>query len=100
MADERPPQRLTGDDDHGRGGGLRGKLEEVAGWASGDRELEARGRVRRLGDARDDAEGEAGSGPEGDAPDDEVAETVAQAELDLRAERGELHPEAAKRSDE
>jgi hypothetical protein len=62
---------------------LRGRLERVLGWATGDRRKEAEGRLREIDD----------SSPEHD--DAGAAESVLDdAEADVRADHGDLAPEA------
>ncbi len=56
-----------------------GKVQQAVGWLTGDREAEAKGKLRRV-------EGEGGgAGPEAD-------EVVAEAEADVREKYGEHDP--------
>jgi uncharacterized protein YjbJ (UPF0337 family) len=58
-----------------------GKAKEVVGWATGDREVEAKGRVEQhVADPEDDAEGV-------------TPAAVADETLDVRREHGEYKPE-------
>ena len=62
---------------------LKGKAKEVAGYATGDREVEAEGKLERL-----DAAGADGGGGDGDDTDADAA--VDEATKDTRREHGEL----------
>ena len=64
--------------DENRTEAVKGKAKEVAGWAAGDREYEAEGKLDQLDAA----------GASGDA--DNAEEAVDQAEKDVRREHGEL----------
>lgn len=59
---------------------VTGKVQEAVGWLTGDREAEAKGKLKRL-----DADGE--------GTDEDAAAAVDQAEKDLREERGEYDPD-------
>src|SRR5207248_374956 len=71
---------VTNDED--RAEARKGKAKEVAGYATGDREVEAEGKLDQL-----DAAG--ASAAEDD--DEAAAEAVEQATNDTRREHGELH---------
>lgn len=63
---------------------LGGKIAEKVGWLTGDREAEAKGKLRRLhGKDSDD----------GDQSDEAEAEAVKEAEKDVRAGYGEYDPD-------
>lgn len=67
---------------------LVGKVEEKVGWLTGDRDAEARGKLRRLDPER---------GHHDDEPDEaeaEAAEAAEAAQRDVRAEQyGEYDPD-------
>lgn len=68
---------MANDDD------LIGKVKEKVGWLTGDREAEAKGKLRRL-EATDDAE---------DGDGDQAVDTVKEAEKDVRSDYGEYDPD-------
>ncbi len=57
---------------------LIGKVKEKVGWLTGDRQAEAKGKLRRL---------------DTDHDDDETREAVDEAERDVRAGYGEYDPD-------
>jgi uncharacterized protein YjbJ (UPF0337 family) len=59
-----------------------GKVKEVVGWATGDREVEAEGRVEQ--EVADPDE----------APDEVTDESVADKTFEVRREHGEYQPDA------
>ncbi|CAN5513090.1 hypothetical protein BH24ACT4_BH24ACT4_26180 [soil metagenome] len=61
-----------------------GKLEEKVGWLTGDREAEAKGKLRRLDPDHGDHE---------DESDDAKAQPAREAEKDVRADYGEYDPD-------
>lgn len=68
---------MSADDD------LVGKVEEKIGWLTADREVEAKGKLRRL---------DAGTDDDGDAEEVDAEEVVEEAEDDLRQAYGEYDP--------
>ena len=62
------------------GDSVIGKVEEKIGWLTGDREVEAKGKLKRL---------DAADGEEADGDDEAAADAVAEAEKDNRANYGE-----------
>lgn len=61
------------------GDDLKGKIQEKVGWLTGDREAEAKGKLRRLDDGDE-------------AADDDDGQAVDEAERDLRQTYGEHDP--------
>lgn len=64
--------------------GLMNKIRTALGWATGDRRVEARGRLGELNEAHMPSRD--------DAPADEE-ELLDQAELHVRADRGDTSPD-------
>lgn len=71
------------DEGGGKLQGLKGKAKEAIGWATGDREVEAGGKLDRL-----DAAGVPAS--EGADHADHADETVEQAKEEVRRSHGEM----------
>lgn len=68
------------------GDDLIGKVEEKVGWLTGDREAEAKGKLRRLAPEESD---ESDESEQADEPDADAADT---AQKDVRATYGEYDP--------
>ena len=65
-----------------------GKAEEALGWATADRRVEAKGKLDQLEE------------PDPDADDDEAEAVLDEADLHVRADHGDLAPEAEPSADE
>lgn len=65
-----------------------GKVEEKLGWATADRRVEAKGKLAQLEE------------PDGDADPDEEEAVLDEADLHVRADHGDLAPEAEPSRDE
>ena len=59
-----------------------GKVTETLGWATADRRVEAKGKLDQLGE------------PGSEADDDDAQEVLDEADLHVRADHGDLTPEA------
>ena len=68
------------------GRSVMGRVREALGWATADRREEAKGQLQQL-----DAEG---AGTDDDRPEHRADEVLDEAELKVRADHGDLHPDA------
>ena len=66
--------------DKNRAEAVKGKAKEVAGWAAGDRQYEAEGKLDQLDAAGARSDGEA----------DSAEEAAKEAETDVRKKHGDL----------
>lgn len=65
-----------------------GKVEEALGWATADRRVEAKGQLGQL------------EAPDPDASEDEAEAVLDEADLHVRADHGDLAPEAEPSAEE
>jgi uncharacterized protein YjbJ (UPF0337 family) len=72
---------VPSDDDPSTLEQAKGKVTEKLGWATADRRMEAEGKLEQLGSADD------GAG-------DEAEDVLDEADLHVRADHGDLAPEA------
>ena len=68
---------------------VAGKVEEALGWATADRKVEARGKLRQLDDDGD-----------ADTSEREEEAVLEEADLHVRSDHGDLAPEAEPASDD
>jgi uncharacterized protein YjbJ (UPF0337 family) len=79
---------VSNDDDPSTLEQAKGKVTEKLGWATADRRMEAEGKLEQLSSSDEDVD------------DAEAEEALDQADLHVRADHGDLAPEAEPSDDE